>query len=125
MQSEAQEFASYIRGWKARWRERAEARRARASAARTSAERCAAALAQKHGARRVWLYGSTLFPESFHERSDIDLAAEGLDDWLRAGLTCESLAKGFEVSLVPLEDAHEGLRTWILAEGVLLYDAGS
>jgi len=71
-------YASSIDGWKRRHAERAARCRARAAEARAAAERCARLLASKHGARRVWLFGSTLTPEHFHERSDVDLATEGV-----------------------------------------------
>ncbi len=119
-------YASYIEGWKRRYAERAQARLRRAAEARAAAERCARMLAEKYGARRVWLYGSTLTPEHFDERSDIDLAAEGLGSaWLRAGIDCEPLAPGIEVSLLPIEMAHDLMRKTIFEEGVLLHDASA
>ncbi len=30
------------------------------------------------GAKRVWIFGSILQPECFHEHSDVDIAVEGL-----------------------------------------------
>lgn len=116
-------YASYIEGWKRRFRERDAARRERAARARDAAEACARILAEKHGARRVWLYGSTLRPEIFDERSDIDLAVEGVADTIQARLDCEDAARGFEFSILPIESAFETFKQVILEEGVLLHDA--
>jgi len=119
----AKGYAPYVAGWKRRFAERSEAMRRRAEEARSAAERCARLLAERHGARRVWLFGSTLAPETFHERSDIDLAAEGVHDWMGALLDCDAVAPGFDVTLVPIESAHEALRATVLEDGILLYGA--
>jgi len=46
-------------------------------------DQAAAVLAQR-GARRVWVYGSILQPQRYHEDSDLDIICEGLplSEWL-------------------------------------------
>ncbi len=115
-------YAPYVEGWKLKWDRIAEERRRRTERAREAAASCAKVLAEKHGARRVWLFGSALVPDRFDERSDIDLAVEGVADILRAGADCDAEAPGFEVDLVAIEDvANPRLRETILSRGELLH----
>jgi predicted nucleotidyltransferase len=74
-------------------------------------------LVERHGARRVWLFGSLVAGLPSAE-SDVDLAVEGLD----ASRYFAALADLMEVfhgsvDLVRLEDAPESLRTRVLSEG--------
>lgn len=61
----------------------------------------------------------------FYERSDIDLAAEGIEPsrFLKAGAALERACDyRYRVDLVDLERARNGVKELILTEGVLLYD---
>jgi len=115
---------AYVLAWRRRRGERRARCRQRAEEARVAAARCARLLASRYGAARVWLYGSLTTPELFHERSDIDLAAEGLERWFEALAACEAEAPGFSISLVPLEDTVPTLRRRILREGEVLHGPG-
>jgi predicted nucleotidyltransferase len=84
-----------------------------------SAQTCAELLKRRFGARRVILFGSLIGQGPWHDRSDIDLAVEGLapTDYFRALSACwELLPQGIHLDLVPLEDARPELRARILGE---------
>lgn len=84
-----------------------------------SAQACAELLKSHFGARRVILFGSLVGPGPWHNRSDIDLAVEGLApaDYFRALSACwELLPQGINLDLVPMEDARPELRARILGE---------
>lgn len=121
MQPVASGFESYVRGWRERARQREAALGARARAARAVAERLADVLIRRYGARRVWAIGSLADPRFFHERSDIDLACEGLAPELLADADVElSLAAdGFGLDLLPVEEIPS-LRERAEREGILL-----
>jgi predicted nucleotidyltransferase len=79
-------------------------------------------LKEKYGVRRVLLVGSLARGDS-RPGSDIDLAVEGLGaaDLFRAGAELEREAEGFEVDLVPLEDASPDFRLAAEREGIELH----
>jgi predicted nucleotidyltransferase len=84
-----------------------------------AARACMQLLKERFGARRVILFGSIAGQSPWHERSDIDLAVEGLlpSDLFTAYTACrELLPGGVELDLVPLEQASPELRARILGE---------
>ncbi len=84
-----------------------------------SAQACAELLKSRFGARQVILFGSLVGQGPWHERSDIDLAVEGLApaDYFRALSACwELLPQEVNLDLVPMEDARPELRARILGE---------
>jgi predicted nucleotidyltransferase len=76
-------------------------------------------LRERFHARRVWVFGSILQEELFHDHSDVDLAAWGLhqEDILKAVAEVTSLDSDISVDLVVFEDASESLRRIIQADG--------
>jgi predicted nucleotidyltransferase len=83
------------------------------------AERCAALLREQFGVRRVVLFGSAAGDAPWHNRSDLDLAVEGLppEDHLRALNACyELLPPGLALDLIPLESAWPEVRAGIEGE---------
>lgn len=70
-------------------------------------------------ARRVWVFGSLLQDDLFHDHSDVDIAAWGVlqEDILRAVAAVTSLDPDICVDLVVFEDAPESLRRTIQAQG--------
>jgi predicted nucleotidyltransferase len=74
-------------------------------------------LVDRHGADRVWLFGSLVAGEPT-EHSDVDLAVEGLASsaYLRALADLMALFHG-PVDLVRIEEASESLRERVLSEG--------
>ena len=99
------------------------ARAGHALRAREVARQMAALLAHEPGVRRVWLFGS-LAGGLVHERSDIDLAVEGLSPEREAATTRRLEAMtDLPLDLVRLEDVLEPMRERILTDGELLYVA--
>jgi predicted nucleotidyltransferase len=120
------ELEPYVRAWQQRFMVAEQSREKRAHAARALLPKLVRHLAERYGVRRVWVFGS-LVEGGFHERSDIDLAAEGVRSGaalFRAAAELDDLAVPFSVDLVPLEDARPALRERIVARGQLLYDLG-
>jgi predicted nucleotidyltransferase len=76
-------------------------------------------LQKRFHAQKVWVLGSLLQDDLFHDHSDVDLAAWGLrqEDILRAVAEVTSLDSDISVDLVVFEDASESLRRTIQAEG--------
>jgi predicted nucleotidyltransferase len=116
----------YVTAWRERRRQEREQLVERLEAGRKAAHRCAQFLARQYGVNRVYLFGSMVGNTLIHQRSDIDLAVEGLssEDYLHA-LTelWMLLPPGFELDLVPLEDAFAEMIERIQREGEVLYDA--
>lgn len=84
-----------------------------------AAEACAQLLKTRFGARRVIPFGSLAGQGPWHERSDIDLAVEGLAsaDFFPAYSACRDLLpRGMNLDLVPLENVHPEMRARILGE---------
>jgi predicted nucleotidyltransferase len=80
-------------------------------------------LVQDFGASRVYLFGSLLEDDVVHDRSDIDLAVEGLDGRLyfkALRVVWSLLPAGVELDLVLLESSWPGLAERVKTEGVLL-----
>lgn len=76
----------------------------------------------KYGCKRVFLIGS-LVSGIVHERSDIDLVAEGLPPGLYIKALAELwdlLPEGVELNLIPFEDAFESLKQKAVTEGELV-----
>lgn len=117
------EFDSYVRAWRDRWKRERKGADQEARRARTVARRIARLLARRYGARRVLLCGS-LARGDFRKGSDIDLAVEGLDEerFFEAGAAAARRAGDIGLDLVPLEDATPRYRKWVEREGVLLHD---
>lgn len=85
------------------------------------AVRTAAEVLRKHfDATRVRAFGSVLHPESFHLRSDIDIAVEGIDPLLllKAWCAISSAAPGFEFDLVTPDECRPDVWTYVESEGV-------
>ena len=101
----------------------AAARRAkRREMAWTAAREAADLLRSRYGATRVLVFGSLVEGTHFGERSDIDLAADGLhpSDHFAALGHLLGLSPDFEFDLVDLSSCPPGLRVAVLAEGVPL-----
>ena len=83
------------------------------------AESCARLLKERFEVKEVYVFGSLADESPWHDRSDIDLAVEGLPpaDYIRALSGCwDLLPEGMELDLVPLEDAYPEVRARILGE---------
>ena len=73
---------AFTAGWTERLEIERKSRCKRMREAYIAARKCAHILYDKYRVRRVSLIGSLANPEAFHDRSDIDLAVEGLSPHL-------------------------------------------
>ena len=120
------DFCQYVEAWRERLSGQESSRGEHAHLLRRIAQDCARSLVSEFSVTRAYLFGSLLEEGFVHERSDIDLALEGLDGslyWQALASLWRLLPKGIELDLVPLEQAWPGLAERVLAEGVLLYVA--
>jgi predicted nucleotidyltransferase len=110
----ATETALHLQALAAAERELGNARAARLFAHSAQARRL---LVERHGARRVWLFGSLVAGQPTAD-SDVDLAVEGLAGSAYFGALADLMALFHgPVDLVRLEDAADSLRERVLAEG--------
>lgn len=104
--------------------EDAAARAAKRERAWLAARSCAALLRQRFGAERVVLFGSLVENEGrwFGVRSDIDLAAWGIQDadYFTAVGQLQGVAPEFGVDLVAMERCPDHLKATVEACGVTL-----
>ena len=77
-------------------------------------------LKEEFGASRVVVFGSLLYPERFHLRSDIDLAGWDIRKYFRAVSHMLDIDPEFEIDLVPMEDARDSIAEVVKREGVEL-----
>ncbi len=120
---EHRDFDQYVDAWRERLARQQSEQHLRAQRLREVARSCARLLVQGFGARKVYLFGSLLDQDLVHDRSDIDLAVEGLEGKLYFTAlrdACRLLPPGIELDLVPLEQARLGLAGRVRTEGVLL-----
>lgn len=115
----------YVAAWRERRKQEQEQLAERLKEGWRAAIRCAEFLARRCGVRRVYLFGSRLGNTHFHQKSDIDLVVEGLpsEQYIPA-LTeiWDLLPSGFELDLVPLEDAFPEMIERVQNEGEVLYE---
>jgi predicted nucleotidyltransferase len=83
-------------------------------------------LVHDFGARRVYLFGSLAREGRFHERSDVDLAVEGIapDRFFKAWAAAGARSN-VPIELVDMDEVGETMRKLILEYGELLCDAGT
>jgi predicted nucleotidyltransferase len=118
----AQQLDTYRQTMRRRAVEADKRRAERLGAAWVVAREAAGLLRSRYGATRVLAFGSLAEGTHFSERSDIDLAAEGLrpSDHFAALGRLLTLSRDFDFDLVDLGTCPPGLRAVILAEGVPL-----
>lgn len=94
----------------------------RRQAAVPIAERAAAILKEQFGAQRVILFGSLAHGHWFGPKSDIDLAAEGIQasDFWRAWCALDEIDSDFEINLIAIESASASLQEALAYEGIEL-----
>ena len=117
------DFGEYIAAWRERLARREIERQRGVQHLRKVAQACARRLVQDFGVSKVYLFGSLLEEGLTHDRSDIDLAVEGLEGRLYFKALrelWELLPAGVELDLVLLERAWPSLVERVKSEGVLL-----
>jgi len=113
----------YRRSWQKRREKNKKSLVQRNREARELAQKCGKHLRKEYGVAFVYLVGSTVFSSRFHPRSDIDLLVKGLPDekYFTALKECWDLLRpGFELDLIPWEDAPEKLKEKAREQGELL-----
>jgi len=112
-------MAAYRRTAHERMRRAAVAQTTRRHRALSAANRAARILKERFGADRVFLFGSLARDGVFDERSDIDIAVEGLDEaqYFRALATLLDIDPAIDVDLVMMETAPESMVERIRSEG--------
>ena len=110
----------FLAGWKQRLNDREEDRSNRFENARSSANICANILLDEFGVEDVYLVGSAVDPESFHSRSDIDIAVRGLapEDYFSALSRCfDELPPEFSLDLIDFKDLSPNERNKLIESG--------
>jgi len=83
------------------------------------AEKCARVLKEQFGVKKVYIFGSVTGVGPWHDRSDIDIAVEGLapEDYFRAlSALDEYLPRSLKVDLITLESAFPEMAANIRGE---------
>ena len=120
---EQHDMSEYVSAWRERLERQDSQKRQRALLLREVARECAHRLVQEFGASKVYLFGSLVEGNLVHDRSDIDLAVEGLEGklyWKALSALWALLPEGVELDLVPLERAWPSLAERVRTEGELL-----
>jgi predicted nucleotidyltransferase len=76
-------------------------------------------LRRRYAPSCIIAFGSLVHPELFDDRSDLDLAVEGIawPDYLRAWNEVDALSREFEVDLIDIETVSDLMRRRIQEEG--------
>jgi len=117
------DLTGYAEAWRERARQDSRARDARRTQALAVAGRLAHILVEEHGARDVYLFGSTATGRHYRLDSDIDLAVSGIapERQIRVDAEVTLMATpGFGADLLFLEDAPEIFRDRVRKEGIRL-----
>jgi uncharacterized protein len=120
MQISPEMMETYRRSARERSRQRQKELDERRERAWKVARQSAEILKSEFGADRVVLYGSTIHPELYHLRSDVDLAAWNVQHYFKAVARLLDLDPEIEVNLAPVEDVRPELLTVIDREGIEL-----
>ena len=119
------DYSGYRNAWRKRFEKRRQKRLMLKKQAHDIALEAASAIAKYFDVQRVYLFGSILREDDyFYERSDIDLAVEGLVPeryFPMLVMLDRKIESPFEINVVKLETCDEILRQKILSEGELLY----
>jgi predicted nucleotidyltransferase len=95
--------------------------------ARRDCESIVSAIARDRTPRRIYLWGSLLHDRHFSERSDIDIALEGITDPAELSAirgSAENLTQ-FPLDIVAIEHVHPAYADFIRRRGAVVYDRGA
>lgn len=119
------DYYEYKNAWRKRFEKRRQKRLMLKQQAHEIAIEAALAIAKHFYVQKVYLFGSVLREDDyFYERSDIDLAVEGLAPvkyFPMLVMLDRKIESPFEINVVSLETCDEILKQKILSEGELLY----
>jgi predicted nucleotidyltransferase len=112
--------SEYFVGLRRREAEKRQQRLDRHARAQKAIRTAAKVLRKRFDATRVRAFGSVLHAESFHLRSDIDIAVEGINPLLllKAWCAISSAAPGFEFDLITPEECRSEVWAYVESEGV-------
>ncbi len=114
------EWQPYIQTLRQRRRKAQQQRQVRYQRAWQLAREAAELLRREYGATRVVVFGSLLRPSMFDDRSDVDIAAWGIQpqDTLRAMSAVAYLDDQIEVNLVDVNTCQPSILQAIEREGL-------
>lgn len=117
-----EQMEQYRQNWRKRQERERREMEARRKQAWVVARQAADLLRGRFGASKVVVFGSLARDDFFHERSDVDLAAWGIDerDYLKAVSQLLDLDSALEVNLVRVEEARESIHAAIERDGRVL-----
>lgn len=115
-------YEAYVKAWRARLDKRRTLIEQQRQRHLTLAKRIANELRTQLGVRRVYVFGSLADGVGYDERSDIDLAVEGIpvDQQSVAWDIAESICLDTGLDFVFLEEASVELRRRVMERGVEL-----
>lgn len=116
------ETTSYLVAWKRRLSERGMALEKERNAILLNLPDAMRVFTKEFEVKKIYLFGS-LIKGDFDERSDIDIAIEGLSPrlYLKALAFLSDYFKR-EINLIPLETCGSSLKEGIYTDGRLIYD---
>ena len=122
--TEQQDYSHFIRAWRGRISAREKYLSDCRKQAYRQAEEAASILQKEYGIKRAFLFGSLLDKTRFTDRSDVDLAVEGL----KKAAFFEAVGRLFQlgqfhIDLLPWEECKQSLKKEILLNGELIYES--
>ncbi len=120
--AEDDRFAPYVAAWRRRWRAEEESIQQQRSRALAEAKRAARLLVERHGVRKVVLFGSLAWGR-FQATSDVDLAVHGLEPerfFPAAADLYREISVPIDLKLI--SECPPVLRGRIAEEGVVLFE---
>jgi predicted nucleotidyltransferase len=118
---EAEAIRAFVRG---RVRSRKLDLQARLAEARRDCNAIVSAIARGHQPQRIYLWGSLVNDRHFSERSDIDIALEGITDPVALSAirgSAEALTR-FQLDIVAIEHVHPAYADHIRRRGRVAYE---
>ena len=124
MELSNRELARMKRNLKRKSAKRSRALQERLSEARRDLDRIVRHIAETYQPRRIYQWGSLVDGKHFSERSDIDIALEGITDaatFFSILADAESMTR-FPVDIVQMETIHPAYAESIRARGRVIYE---
>jgi len=119
---QTKEWLDYKQGFEKRNREKKEKLKRKFNLYLSYVEKVASMLYQDYKVKRVFLIGSLLDFNWFHQHSDIDIAVEGLNpsEYFQACLRIEKITDGEPFHLIDMKDISDEFKAKIMEKGKLL-----
>ena len=119
---QTKEWLGYKQGLDKRSREKKEQLKQKFNLYLSYVEKVASMLYQDFHVKKVYLIGSLVDFNRFHQYSDIDIAVEGLDprEYFQAYLRIEKITDGESFHLIDMKDISDDFQSKIREKGKLL-----